>query len=68
MASPPEEIIPLLNDYGEAVITAIHDKSGGNVLKLIGDGVLAILRARSPRRPVGGAEAKSHDAGKASPS
>lgn len=22
---PPEEIIPLLNDYSEAVITAIHE-------------------------------------------
>jgi adenylate cyclase len=40
----PEEIIPLLNDYAEAVITAIHEQ-GGDVLKLIGDGTLAIFRA-----------------------
>jgi adenylate cyclase len=38
----PDEIIPLLNDYAEASIEAIHD-SGGDVMKLIGDGVLAIF-------------------------
>jgi adenylate cyclase len=40
----PTEIIPLLNDYAEAIITAIHE-AGGDVLKLIGDGTLAIFRA-----------------------
>ena len=40
----PGEIIPLLNDYAEAVITAIHE-NGGDVLKLIGDGTLAIFRS-----------------------
>ncbi|THK33940.1 adenylate/guanylate cyclase domain-containing protein [Ensifer sp. MPMI2T] len=40
----PEEVIPLLNDYAGTVITAIHDH-GGSVLKLIGDGVLAIFNA-----------------------
>jgi adenylate cyclase len=38
----PDEIIPFLNDYAEAAITAIHD-SGGDVLKLMGDGVLAMF-------------------------
>lgn len=38
----PDEIIPFLNDYAQAVIDAIHD-AGGDVLKLIGDGVLAIF-------------------------
>lgn len=38
----PDEIIPFLNDYAEASIAAIHD-SGGDVLKLIGDGVLAMF-------------------------
>ena len=38
----PEQIIPLLNDYAEAVISAIYD-NGGDVLKLIGDGILAIF-------------------------
>lgn len=40
--SPPPQTIALLNDYAEAVISAIHDH-GGDVLKLIGDGVLAIF-------------------------
>ncbi len=43
----PNEIIPLLNDYADAVITAIHE-AGGDVLKLIGDGTLAIFRADDP--------------------
>jgi adenylate cyclase len=38
----PDEIIPFLNDYAQASIDAIHD-SGGDVLKLIGDGVLAMF-------------------------
>jgi adenylate cyclase len=40
----PEHVIPLLNDYAEAVISAIHAE-GGDVLKLIGDGTLAIFTA-----------------------
>jgi adenylate cyclase len=46
-ASAPDEVIPLLNDYADAVISAIHDK-GGDVLKLIGDGVLAIFGGAAP--------------------
>lgn len=38
----PAEIIPFLNDYAGAAIDAIHD-AGGDVLKLIGDGVLAVF-------------------------
>lgn len=38
----PDEIIPFLNDYAQAVIDAIHH-AGGDVLKLIGDGVLAMF-------------------------
>jgi adenylate cyclase len=38
----PDEIIPFLNDYAQAAIDAIHD-TGGDVLKLIGDGVLAMF-------------------------
>lgn len=48
-ASAPEEIIPLLNDYAEAIISSIQ-KNGGDVLKLIGDGVLAIFPAEEPSR------------------
>jgi adenylate cyclase len=39
----PEQIMPLLNDYSSVVISALH-RNGGNVLKLIGDGVLAIFK------------------------
>ena len=42
--APPEEIIPLLNDYADAIVSAIHENDG-DVLKLIGDGVLAIFPA-----------------------
>lgn len=45
--APPDEIIPLLNDYAEAVIASIHN-SGGDVLKLIGDGTLAIFKGVDP--------------------
>jgi adenylate cyclase len=40
----PEQVIPLLNDYAEVIISAIH-AHGGEVLKLIGDGILAIFSA-----------------------
>jgi adenylate cyclase len=42
--SPPEAIIPLLDDYADAIVSAIHGNSG-DVLKLIGDGALAIFPA-----------------------
>jgi adenylate cyclase len=42
--APPEEIIPLLNHYADAIISAIHEQ-GGDVLKLMGDGALAIFTA-----------------------
>jgi len=38
----PDEIIPFLNDYAQAAIDSIHD-AGGDVLKLMGDGVLAMF-------------------------
>jgi adenylate cyclase len=41
--APPEQIIPLLNDYADAVVSSIHEH-GGDVLKLIGDGTLAIFK------------------------
>jgi adenylate cyclase len=46
-ASPPRDTIALLNDYAEAVISAVHDH-GGDVLKLIGDGTLAIFPCDVP--------------------
>jgi len=42
--APPREIIPLLNDYADALVSAIHGQ-GGEVLKLMGDGILAIFDA-----------------------
>src|ERR1700753_2391793 len=47
-AASPEQIIPLLNDYADVVVSAVHE-NGGDVLKLIGDGVLAIFPANDPR-------------------
>jgi len=47
--APPEQIIPLLNDYADAIISAVHEHAG-DVLKLIGDGVLAIFPARERGR------------------
>jgi adenylate cyclase len=45
----PREVIPFLNDYAEAIISSVHD-AGGDVLKLIGDGTLAIFTADDPAR------------------
>ena len=42
--SAPEQVIPLLNDYADVIVSAIHAQ-GGDVLKLIGDGILAIFTA-----------------------
>lgn len=44
----PDQIIPFLNDYAGLVIDAVH-AHGGSVLKLIGDGVLAIFRSGDQR-------------------
>lgn len=43
---PPEDILPMLNAYSDVVISAVHE-AGGNVLKLIGDGVLAIFKSEA---------------------
>jgi adenylate cyclase len=48
----PDLLIPLLNDYAEAVISSIHE-AGGDVLKLMGDGVLAVFQADGPDRACG---------------
>jgi adenylate cyclase len=41
----PEQVIPLLNEYADVIVSAIHEQ-GGDVLKLIGDGTLAIFTAQ----------------------
>ena len=40
----PDQVIPLLNDCSDAIVSAIH-AYGGDVVKLIGDGTLAIFTA-----------------------
>ena len=42
-----DQLIPLLDDYAEVVISAVRD-AGGDVLKLIGDGILAIFTNGDP--------------------
>ncbi len=39
---PSDALIPLLDDYADLVVSCVHE-AGGEVLKLIGDGVLAIF-------------------------
>ncbi len=41
--SPRDQLIPMLNDYFEAMVDTIHEY-GGQVLKFMGDGLLAIFR------------------------
>src|SRR5215470_2936049 len=52
--SPPEQIIPLLNDYADVVISAVHAHSG-DVLKLVGDGTLAIFANENRQEACGAA-------------
>jgi adenylate cyclase len=48
-SAPPEQIIPFLNDYADVVVSAVHGQ-GGDVLKLIGDGTLAIFASEDRER------------------
>ena len=48
-SADPEQIIPLLNEYAGAILSAIHEHEG-DVLKLIGDGTLAIFTADDRER------------------
>ena len=41
-ATPPDELIKLLNDYFENMVEPIH-AAGGQVLKFMGDGLMAIF-------------------------
>ena len=50
----PQQVIPLLNDYYDAIVSAIHEH-GGDVLKLIGDGTLAIFTAEDRKHACGAA-------------
>jgi adenylate cyclase len=41
--APEDQIVPLLNDYADCQVSAIHAQ-GGQVLKFVGDGLLAIFQ------------------------
>lgn len=47
--TPPHELVPMLNDYADCVVSAVHDH-GGQVMKFIGDGVMAIFEVSDPAR------------------
>jgi adenylate cyclase len=59
--SAPEQVIPLLNDYADVAVSAIH-AHGGDVLKLIGDGILAIFTAEDRAHACGAALNAANDA------
>jgi adenylate cyclase len=59
--APPAQIIPLLNDYADAIVSAIQGQ-GGEVLKLIGDGILAIFDAAAAEDACGSALDAAEDA------
>src|SRR4029077_16825136 len=42
----PERVVSLLNDYSDVIVSRIQEH-GGDVLKLIGDGTLAIFTAEN---------------------
>ena len=50
----PGQVIPLLNDYSDAIVSAL-DEHGGDVLKLIGDGTFAIFTAEDRAHACGAA-------------
>jgi adenylate cyclase len=56
---PPADIIQFLNDYADCLVSAIH-ANGGQVMKFIGDGLLAIFdidrRADACRRAIEAAD------------
>jgi adenylate cyclase len=60
-AAPAEQLIPFLNDYADAIITAI-DGVGGDVLKLLGDGILAVFTQGDAAARCGGALAAEKEA------
>jgi adenylate cyclase len=60
---PGEELIRLLDDYFDAVVAAVHEQ-GGEILKFVGDGVLAIFEpdGRSEQEAVRAALVAAEDA------
>ena len=60
-AAPPEQVIPMLNEYADAIVSAIHGQKG-EVLKFIGDGVLAVFSKGSAEETCHQALAAAADA------
>lgn len=54
------ELIAMLDDYAEATISAVHG-AGGDVLKLIGDGMLAIFNHADPQQAASAGLKAWHD-------
>jgi len=50
-SNPGPSIIAMLNDYFEEVVSVV-EQHGGNVLKFMGDGILAIFDYRAKTNPV----------------
>jgi adenylate cyclase len=57
----PAQIIPLLNDYADAIVSALQSH-GGEVLKFMGDGILAIFAASAAADACGQALDAADDA------
>jgi adenylate cyclase len=57
----PAHVIPLLNDYADVIVSIVHEY-GGDVLKLMGDGTLAIFTAEDRTRACGAAMAAAIEA------
>ena len=49
--APAGELLALLNDYAEAVVASVH-AHGGQVMKFIGDGILAMFPLADGRSSV----------------
>jgi adenylate cyclase len=54
-------VIPLLNDYADVIVSAI-EVWGGDVVKLIGDGILAIFTGSDRAHACGAALSAANDA------
>src|SRR3984957_3006342 len=59
----PEQVVSLLNDYSGVIVSTIQEH-GGDVLKLIGDGTLAIFTAEKRAHSCSSALAAANAAGK----
>jgi len=49
-STPPADLIEMLNDYFDTMVTPIHE-AGGEVLKFMGDGLMAIFKLDERETP-----------------